>query len=306
MADAPDVVVVANPAAGHGRAGKLIGKVTSGLHRLRVSHEIRVSESGPDVERLAGEAAEGGARIVAALGGDGTMSLAANGILGTSTGAALAALPAGTGDDFAKGIGAGKLDAAVTLLADPKTADLDVIEITTGAERRSFINIAGAGFDSEVNETANGMTTKLGATGTYVAALLKTLSRFAPAAFVITIDDERIEVDAMLVEIGSGRWTGGGMRVLPDAVMNDGLLDLCIVRALSKTAFLRAFPRVFTGSHTTHPKVTMRTGTKVQVEANRRVLVYADGELIGPLPAIFEVRPGALPVVVGPEAEGVR
>jgi diacylglycerol kinase (ATP) len=304
MADASDVVVVANPAAGHGRAGKLIGKVTTGLHRLGVPHEVRVSESGPDVERLARAAAESGTRIVAALGGDGTMSLAANGILGT--GAALAALPAGTGDDFAKGIGAGKLDAAVTLLADPKTADLDVIEITTGAVRRSFVNIAGAGFDSEVNETANGMTIKLGATGTYIAALLKTLSRFVPAAFVITIDDERIEVDAMLVEVGSGRWTGGGMRVLPDAVMNDGRLDLCIVQALSKTAFLRAFPRVFTGSHTTHPKVMMRTGTRVQVEANRRVLVYADGEPIGPLPAIFELHPGALPVVVGPDAKGVR
>jgi diacylglycerol kinase (ATP) len=297
-------VVVANPAAGHGKAGKLIGKVTSGLRRLGVSHEIRVSESGPDVERIAREAAEGGTKLVAALGGDGTVSLAANGILGT--GAALAALPAGTGDDFAKGIGAGKLDTAIGLLAAPKTVDLDVIEITTGSARRSFINIAGAGFDSEVNETANGMTIKLGATGTYVAALVKTLSRFAPASFVITVDDERIEVDAMLVEIGSGRWTGGGMRVLPDAVMNDGLLDLCIVRALSKTAFLRAFPRVFTGSHTTHPKVTMRTGTRVEVEANRRVLVYADGELVGPLPAIFEIRPGALPVVVGPDAKGVR
>ena len=304
MTEPPDVVVVANPAAGHGKAGRLIGKVTTGLHRLRVPHEVRVSESGPDVERLARDAAEGGTRIVAALGGDGTASLAANGILGTGT--ALAALPAGTGDDFAKGIGAGKLDAAITLLADPKTVDLDVIEITTGAVQRSFVNIAGAGFDSEVNETANGMTVKLGATGTYVAALLKTLSRFAPAAFVITIDDERFEVDAMLVEIGNGRWTGGGMRVLPGAVMNDGLLDLCIVASLSKAAFLRAFPRVFTGSHTTHPKVTMRTGTKVQVEANRRVLVYADGELIGPLPANFEIRPGALPVVVGPDAKGIR
>ena len=119
MADAPALVVVANPAAGHGRAGKLIGKVTTALRRLGVSHEIRVSESGPDVERIARDAAEGGTKIVAALGGDGTVSLAANGILGT--GAALAALPAGTGDDFAKGIGAGKLDAAIALLADPKT-----------------------------------------------------------------------------------------------------------------------------------------------------------------------------------------
>ena len=304
MADDPGLVVVANPAAGHGRAGRLIGKVTTALHRLRLPHEVRVSESGPDVERLAREAAEAGARIVAALGGDGTVSLAANGILGT--GAALAALPAGTGDDFAKGIGAGKLDAAVELLANPKTVDLDVIEVTTGADKRSFLNIAGAGFDSEVNETANGMTVKLGATGTYVAALLKTLSRFSPASFTIHVDDERMELDAMLVEVGSGRWTGGGMKVLPDAVMNDGLLDVCIVEALSKPAFLRAFPRVFVGSHTTHPRVRMRRGSRVQVEANRRVLVYADGELVGSLPAIFEIHPAALPVVVGPDAKGVR
>jgi diacylglycerol kinase (ATP) len=304
MADAPDLVVVANPAAGHGKAGRLIGKVTTGLHRLGVAHDIRVSESGADLERLARGAAEEGARIVAALGGDGTASLAANGILGT--GAALAALPAGTGDDFAKAIGAGKLETAIELLANPKTADLDVIAITTGAAKRHFVNIAGAGFDSEVNETANGMTVKLGATGTYLAALVKTLSRFSPAAFTIQVDDERMQLDAMLVEIGSGRWTGGGMRVLPRAVMNDGLLDVCIVESLSKPAFLRAFPRVFIGSHTTHPKVRMRTGTRVQVEANRRVLVYADGELIGALPAIFEIDPGALPVVVGPDAKAVR
>ena len=181
-----------------------------------------------------------------------------------------------------------------------------MIEVTTGADKRSFVNIAGAGFDSEVNETANGMTVKLGATGTYIAALLKTLSRFSPAAFTIQVDDERMELDAMLVEVGNGRWTGGGMKVLPNALMNDGLLDVCIVEALSKPAFLRAFPRVFLGSHTTHPKVRMRTGTRVQVEANRRVLVYADGELVGSLPAIFEVRPAALPVVVGPDAKGVR
>jgi diacylglycerol kinase (ATP) len=304
MADAPDLVVIANPAAGRGKAGRLIGKVTTGLHRLRVPHEIRVSESGSDLERLARDSAEAGTRIVAALGGDGTASLAANGILGT--GAALAALPAGTGDDFARAIGAGKLNTAIELLADPKTADLDVIEVTTGAVKRSFINIAGAGFDSEVNETANGMNVKLGATGTYIAALLKTLSRYSPAAFTIQVDDERMELDAMLIEVGSGRSTGGGMKVLPDAVMNDGMMDVCVVEALSKLAFLKAFPRVFLGSHTTHPKVRMRTGTRVEVEADRRVLVFADGELVGSLPAIFEVRPAALPVVVGPDAKSVR
>ena len=304
MPDAPELVVVANPTAGHGRAGRVIGEVTAGLHALRIPHEIRVSESGPDLERLAREAAESGAGIVAALGGDGTASLAANGLLGT--GSALAVLPSGTGDDFAKAIGAGKLQAAIELLANPKTVDLDVVEITAGAERRHYVNIASAGFDSEVNETANAMRIRVGATGTYLVALVKTLSRFSPAAFSIQVDDERLELDAMLVEIGNGRWTGGGMKVLPSALMNDGLLDVCIVEALSKPAFLRAFPRVFTGSHTTHPKVRILRGRRVQIEANRRVQVYADGERVGPLPAIHQVIPGALPVVVGPGAKAVR
>ena len=302
MTAAP-VVVVANPTAGRGKAGRLIGKADAILHDLRVEHEVRVSESGDDLEATVRRAAEDGAGIVAVLGGDGTVSLGANGVLGT--GAALAILPAGTGDDFAKVVGAGRFDAAVRLLANPKIVPIDLVSLVAGVEHRHFVNIAGAGFDSEVNETANGMSVRLGGTGTYVAAVLKTLSRFSPAHYELTIDGEALSVDAMLTVVGSGIQYGGGMKVLPNACVNDGLLDVCIVEALSKTAFLRAFPRVFTGSHGRHPKVRMMRGTTVTVEANRKMLVYADGERVGPLPATFEVRPGALPIVVGPDAKGI-
>ena len=155
MTAAP-VVVVANPTAGRGKAGRLIGKADAILHALRVEHEVRVSESGDDLEATVRRAAEDGAGIVAVLGGDGTVSLGANGVLGT--GAALAVLPAGTGDDFAKVIGAGRFDAAVRLLANPKIVPIDVVSLVAGVEHRHFVNIAGAGFDSEVNETANGMS----------------------------------------------------------------------------------------------------------------------------------------------------
>lgn len=302
MTAAP-VVVVANPTAGHGKAGRLIGKADAILRDLRVEHEVRVSASGTDLQATVREAAEDGAGIVAVLGGDGTVSLGANGVLGT--GAALAILPAGTGDDFAKVIGAGRFDAAVRLLANPRIVPIDVVSLIAGVERRYFVNIAGAGFDSEVNETANGMSLRLGATGTYVAAVFKTLSRFSPARYELTIDGEALSVDAMLTVVGSGIQYGGGMKVLPGARVNDGSLDVCIVEALSKGAFLRAFPRVFTGSHGSHPKVRMMRATTVTVEANRKMLVYADGERVGPLPATFEVRPGALPVVVGPNARGI-
>jgi diacylglycerol kinase (ATP) len=302
-ASAP-VVVVANPTAGGGKAGRLIGRVYRRLSDLDVEHEIRVSESAEDLERLAREAAGDGARVVAALGGDGSVNLVANGILGS--GAALAVLPAGTGDDFAHGIGVGKLDDATRLLADARIVELDVIRATAGAETRHFVNIAGTGFDSAVEETANGMKRRLGARAHYALATVRTLPRFQPIGFVLDLDGERIELEAMLVVIGNGVAYGGGMKVLPQARAADGSLDVCIVRALSTGAFLRAFPKVYVGKHATHPSVTMLRGSRLSVEADRRSMVFADGERVGPLPAIFEVRASALPTVVGPDAPALR
>jgi len=304
MGAAAPVVVVANPTAGHGRAGKRIGAVDAILRQLRVEHEVRVAGSSAEMEATCREAALQGAEIVAVLGGDGTVSCAANGLLGT--GAALAVLPAGTGDDFASAIGAGSFPSAVRLLANPKTVSIDVVRLRAGDADRRFVNIAGAGFDSEVTETANAMTVNLGGTGTYVAALVRTLSRFTPAHYDMTVDGVAFTVDAMLVVIGSGLSYGGGMKVLPHASIVDGVMDVCIVEALSKGAFLRAFPKVFSGRHASHPKVRMMRATSVTVEANRGIQVYADGERMGPLPARFEVEPGALPVVVGPDAKGIR
>jgi diacylglycerol kinase (ATP) len=297
------IVVLANPAAGHGKAGRLIGRADRIMTELRVEHRIRVSASPSDLETLARGSAEEGASIVAALGGDGTVSTAANGVLGTE--AALAVLPAGTGNDFAAAIGARSFDQAVRLLAAPKVHRVDTVKVSTGAVVRHFVNVAGAGFDSEVNEKANATRLRLGTTGTYVAALVRMLPRFTPAHYEIDVDGTVLSVDAMLAIVGSGISYGGGMKVLPSALLDDGELDVCIVEALSVPAFLRAFPRVYRGTHTTHPKVRMMRARRVAVESNRLVPVYADGERIGPLPAIFEIRPSALPVVVGPDAKGI-
>jgi diacylglycerol kinase (ATP) len=294
------VAVIANPTAGHGRAGRQIGRVDAELGALGIEHHVRVSESAGDLEHLARRSAEEGVDIVAVLGGDGSVGAAANGLVGSRT--ALCVLPAGTGDDFARSIGPAKLEAAVRLLAAPVIRAVDLVKVTAGAQERHYVNVAGAGFDSEVNETANAMTVKLGGTGTYVAAVLKTLRRFAPAHYEIEVDGEAISTDAMLVVVGNGRSYGGGMKVVPDAKIDDGAADVCIVHALSTWAFLRAFPRVFRGTHVDHPKVSMRRGRRITVEANRRIQVYADGERVGSLPAIFEVLPDALQLVVGPKA----
>jgi diacylglycerol kinase (ATP) len=304
VAPAGPIVVVANPTAGEGKAGRLIGRVAKILSEIGLDHEIRVSGSATELEHLAREAAEQGAAIVAVLGGDGSVHLAVNGLAGSAS--ALAVLPAGTGDDFAKAIGAGKLDAATRLLADPKTVDVDLIEVTAGAEIRRYINVAGTGFDSAVEEVASAMRRRLGARGHYALATIKTLSRFVPAGFHLEIDGRSLNVDAMLVVVGNSFAYGGGMRVLPQASVIDGELDVCIVSAMSKAAFLRAFPKVYVGKHATHPNVTMLRGRELKVEANRRMLVFADGERVGSLPAVFKVLPKALPVVIGPNAKAIR
>ncbi len=215
-------------------------------------------------------------------------------------------LPAGTGDDFARAIGVGKLDRATRLLADPKTVDVDLISVTAGVEERRYINVAGTGFDSAVEEVASAMRRRLGPRGHYALATVKTLPRFQPAMFRIELDGTSLEIDAMLVVVGNSFAYGGGMKVLPQASIVDGQLDICIVSAMSTWAFLRAFPSVYSGKHATHPNVTMLKGSGVKVEANRRMMVFADGEGVGSLPAVFTVLPKALPVVVGPDAKAVR
>jgi diacylglycerol kinase (ATP) len=102
----------------------------------------------------------------------------------------------------------------------------------------------------------------------------------------------------MLIAVGNGRSYGGGMRVCPSAMLNDGMLEVCVVGGMTRAAFVRAFPRVFRGTHVTHPKVTMLRGTKVEVSADRHFDVYADGEPAGPLPAVFTVVSAALRVAV--------
>jgi diacylglycerol kinase (ATP) len=304
MTDASPLVVIANPTSGRGKAGRSIGRVDRLLREAQVAHRIELSGSAADLEQRARSAAEAGAPIVAVLGGDGSVGLAANGLLGT--GAALAILPSGTADDFAAAMGIGSLERAVRAISANVIEPIDVVRVEADKSPRIMVNVAGCGFDSEVNEAANAMRVKIGSTGTYVAAVLKTLPRFAPAGFTVHVDEQEVVGPHMLVVVANATRYGGGMRVAPDASVVDGLLDVVFLAAMSTPAFLRAFPSVFRGTHVRHPAVTVLRGRRVTVETDRHVLVYADGERVGPTPATFEVLPRALPIVVGPNPPAVR
>jgi diacylglycerol kinase (ATP) len=291
------IAVVANPTSGRGKGAKLIPQVDALLRSLGLNHTLYISEGPEDPQRLAQKAASAGANIVAALGGDGHVGAVANGIMGT--GAALAVIPAGTGNDFARHLGLDRKDplGAARLLASPTIRKIDVARITTADGERYFVNVGGAGFDSEVNEHANGVRFLKGK-AKYVYSTLVQLPRFKAGKFAVKVDGEEHAFRGMMLAVGNASSYGGGMLVCPDAKSDDGLLDICVIQEMSKRQFIMTFPKVFKGRHVEHPAVRMLRGTEVEISADRPFLVYADGERVGSLPATFVVIPLALPVVV--------
>lgn len=290
--------MVANPAAGRGRAARLIPGVARALASAGVEHRILVSRSPSDAQHLARCAAEEGSAVVAALGGDGLVGMVANGVVGTD--AALAVIPGGNGNDFSRALGLDRRHPirAALLLRSPRIAEIDAARVSAGSDTRIYMNVAGAGFDSEVSETANRMRMRAMGSVRYAVAVVSTLRAFTPARFDLSIDGTERAITGMLVAVGNGGCYGGGMRVCPDASLSDGELEVCIIGAMGRAEFLRAFPSVFRGAHVSHPKVTMLRGKQVQIRADRAAQVYADGEQVGPLPAAFEVLPRAIKVVV--------
>ncbi|MGH2740609.1 MAG: diacylglycerol/lipid kinase family protein [Actinomycetota bacterium] len=291
-----EIVIVANPTSGRGKGRRLLEQLKAALRASAFDHEIVVSENPEHPERAAREAAEAGVRILLAVGGDGLVSSCANGLVGTDT--ALGIIPAGSGNDFAQCVG---LDTkrplnALALLAEPRIRRVDAVRAEGPGWARHFVCVSGCGFDSETNEYANTLT-HLRGRAPYVVAVFRTLIRFQPAEFRLTVDGEEHRREAMLVAVGNTQSYGGGMRICPNAEMDDGLLDVTVVGSVSKPTFVRVFPRVFSGSHIDHPSVSTHRGAKVELEALAPFRVYADGEDFGPLPATFTALPGTLGVV---------
>ena len=184
------------------------------------------------------------------------------------------------------------------MLSEPAYLDIDAARVAWDGGERAFLNVAGTGFDSEVNDAANRMRSRVPGTAKYVAAVFKTLPGFRAGRFEVRIDGAEHTLPGMMIAVGNGISYGGGMKITPNASFTDGLLDLTVIGALPKLAFLRAFPSVFRGTHVKHPMVTTMRGARIEISADRRFEVYADGERCGPLPATFEIVPKALRVVV--------
>lgn len=241
---------------------------------------------------LARRAAEDGFDVVAAAGGDGTVGEVANGLVGTST--ALAVLPMGTGNDFSRAVGLGTdLEAAVRCAV---FGEIKWIDLGKGP-KGFFINIAGCGFDAVVAREINRGFKMLRGTAAYLAAVIKTLVGFKPVEISIDVDGDVHQQKAMLCAVANARCYGGGMMVAPNASWVDGLLDVVVVGDVSALEFLRAFPRVFKGTHLSHPKVSSWRGKVIKIQSAEPLPVLADGEDLGETPIQFEIHPKCIKFV---------
>jgi len=288
-----DVALIVNPTAGKGRASKVVASVAGRLREGGANVSILIGHDAADAIALGRKAVFDGVDAVVALGGDGMAHLALNAVAGTDT--PLGIVPAGTGNDLAASLKLPMKDpvAAAGVIADRlkngAAWPMDAVRVGD----KWFGCVLGAGFDSKVNDRANRMTWPRGRMR-YNIAMVAELGVFTPVQFRITFDDdEPWETEAMLVAVGNAKSYGAGMQICPDADLTDGLVDVTVIGPISKFELLRTFPKVFKGTHVTHPAVTTRRAKVVALEAEG-VTAYADGEFLADLPIRCECVPGAV------------
>lgn len=296
MSSSRRIVVAINPNAAFGKHPKLGATV---LARLRSEGfdvlEMRASSFEALRDALARELTETDALLV--VGGDGMVSLAVN--LVANTRIPFAVMPGGTGNDFARQLNmpVHDLDACLevvvrSLRAEPVAIDLGHVTSTRdGGLSTYFACVLSAGFDAFVNERANRMRRPRGRSR-YTWAIFFELIGLQARPYELTVEGETRDEKAVLISVANSRNMGGGMFVTPEASITDGLLDVFIVRPLTRLRLVRLLPSVFKGEHIGEPEVHIERAHNVRLNSPG-IVAYADGERIGPLPLDVSVAPGA-------------
>jgi YegS/Rv2252/BmrU family lipid kinase len=286
------LALLVNPHAAGGRPLRLLPRVEARLRELGLPFSVERTQSLLHGCELAREAA-GRGEVPVTLSGDGLIGAVA-GALRDVPDAVLGVLPGGRGNDFARMIGL-PLDAvaACEVLASGRPAPIDL----GAAGERTFLGVASLGFDSEANRIANEAPPALGRL-VYVYGALRALAAWKGARFTVDIDGERAEFAGWSVAVANSGFYGGGMRVAPQARLDDGALDVVWLAECSRAGLVRLLAKVFRGTHVDAPGVSVRRAAEVTVSADRPFTVYADGDPIGNLPMTLRAVPAALKVLL--------
>jgi diacylglycerol kinase (ATP) len=292
--------VIANPNAG---SAADLGGFAASLLRLK-HYTLRLTDAPGDAAAFAREALHDGYDRVVAAGGDGTLNGVVNGLAEGFASIELGLIPLGTGNDFARSIGVpADPAAAIDLLLAGQTRMLDVAWASNG-QSRFFVNVSGAGFTAEVGEAVSGAATRRWGAIAHVWGAAKSLPNLTEYEASLVLDDrERIELTAYNILVANARFIGGGIPVAPQAILDDGRLDIIIVPAMPASTLVGVVPQILGGTHCECPDIIVRRASKVHVACKPNIPFNLDGELMGEGPVTFEVRPRALKVVVGPAGE---
>jgi diacylglycerol kinase (ATP) len=287
---AREIALLTNPTSGKGKGARARAAV---LPRLREAGMVVRDLSGRDADEaldLARGAVADGVAALVIVGGDGMVHLAVQALAGSGT--TLGIIPAGTGNDVARYFDLPRKDplAAADVVLRGTTRRIDLAR----SGSKYFVTVLAAGFDALVNERANRMTWPRGQMR-YNLATLAELRVFRPLHYTLDLDGRQLTLEAMLVAVGNGPSFGGGLRITEGAVLDDGLLDVVVIKPMSRGGLVRTYPKLFKGTHVTHPQYEHHRVAKVTV-ASPGITTYADGERFGDLPLTVECAPGALTV----------
>ena len=286
-------LVIVNPRSGSGRGRKAAELLSREATSLGVGLGFQYTTGAGHAEQLAREAIAGGRKRIAVCGGDGTVHQALQALAGTDVDLGL--IPSGRGNDLARALGIPRDPvAAVRLLSCGGIRTIDLGRVNG----RWFSTVACIGFDAAVSERANRTAAPFGGTAVYVWSVLRTLLSFTAPTVRIEVDGAATESPLLLCATANTASYGGGLKIAPKAVPDNGLLDLCAVDALPRLSILRYLPRILNSSHVNLDAVRFQRVRACRLTTDPPLPVYADGEPAGTTPADIEVVPGALGVIV--------
>lgn len=297
-------LVIANPRSRNQSTSRRLKLLEAKLRSALGPLDIEWTRAPRDAERIAREGVRAGIERIVVAGGDGTLSEVVTGLLSAQLGdyAVIGFLPLGTASDFARGFGhSSDIDPVIERLAAGKISRADAGRVTycTGAKRevdRYFANIASFGLSGVVGELVNRTSKVLGGRMSYLIGTIRGIARHRSDPVSITVDGERVfEGPLSVAAVANGPCFGAGMRVAPNARIDDGVFDWVIVPGMSRLALLRKFPLLYSGSHLRDPQILRGQGRLIEAcGVKQPIRLEVDGESLGVLPARFQILPGAI------------
>lgn len=286
---------IVNPAAGKGKALKLMSHIENTFANQPGKYNIEITERPGHAEEIARKYVSSSTYRVYSVGGDGTLNEVLNGMANSSS--TLAVIPCGSGNDFIKSAyGSTNPQEIISKLPEAAERTIDLAKVNG----KYFLNISSLGFDADV--VYNAINFKkiplIHGSLAYLLSILITMFKYNNNFLHITVDKKHIETKSLLIAIANGKYYGGGMLAAPHASIDDGLFDICLIHKKTRAAILKFFPRFIKGQHLEIEGVSYFQGSKVEIECENYISMNIDGEVERVKKAVFEIIPKGIRIAI--------